>query len=123
MKEFDEVLTPLRKRLRELVPSLQPVRARHGTSLDRICAQPDRDYPGDTDLVFERGSQGSSVRLTPQDRTGVMAALFGPLAAPAFVAGYLAVLAGDFRFQADPEDAAALARAASLVAGLREGGR
>lgn len=95
-------------------------RPAHGPGHDLIYARLNRDYPRDVDLVFERGIHGTEVRLTPGDTGAVLAALFGPLAGPAFVAGYLAAMAADARYRdGDPEDAAALDRVIGLTAEVR----
>jgi len=48
-----------------------------GSSQDRIYTQQNRDYPDDTDICFERGSQTNVVRVTPADLPKLFAAAGG----------------------------------------------
>lgn len=48
-----------------------------GASNDKICTRPSYDYPGDTDLIFARGSSEARVRVTPADRPKLFAAVGG----------------------------------------------
>jgi hypothetical protein len=70
----------------QLWPQLHPIaprgavtgpRRQHGASQERVWAEPNRDYPGDTSLFTEAGNQRHETRLTPQDREAVLAALAG----------------------------------------------
>jgi hypothetical protein len=49
-----------------------------GAPMEGVRTEPDRDYPDDTSLLFERGGTGFVIRLTPADRQGVLAALANP---------------------------------------------
>lgn len=50
---------------------------RSGSSQDKIYTQPNRDYPDDTDIWFERGNSSTVVRLTPADRPKLLTAIGG----------------------------------------------
>jgi hypothetical protein len=68
---------------------------RSGAPMRRVWTEPDRDYPGDTDLLFSRGQFTDRIRMTPADREGILAALANPdgldaLAAEARELGLLA---------------------------------
>jgi hypothetical protein len=48
-----------------------------GAPNDKICTQPNRDYPADTDICFARGNSETRVRLTPADLPKLFAAAGG----------------------------------------------
>lgn len=69
-----------------------PAQPASGQPMSGMALEPDRDYPADTDLCFERGQYADRIRLTAGDLNGLRALLSatdGLEALKATAAGYM----------------------------------
>jgi hypothetical protein len=56
-----------------------PALDRSGSSMEHVKVTPDRDYPDDFCLAYQRSGQGFTLRFTPDDRSAVAGALLKTL--------------------------------------------
>jgi hypothetical protein len=101
------------------VPASSPPRLEldsSGPPMEDVRTEPDRDYPDDLDLLYERGNTGFVTRLTPADVVSVIAALTASMPTPGeLVAAFLASALEKAREEGRPKDAHALTRVIALL--------